>query len=61
MSSNCFVFHTSGGISSSLAALVFNFSQNLVEFFLSERSEFNVRLFTNNSGHWFMCNFRLVS
>ena len=40
---------------------IFNFSKNRVEFLLSERSYFNVQLFTNNFGDWFMRNFRRVS
>ena len=40
---------------------IFNFSENRVEFFLSERSQFNVQLLTNYSGHWFMRYFRWVS
>ena len=39
----------------------FNISKNRVEFFLSERSKFYVQLLTNNSGDWFMRNFRWVS
>ena len=40
---------------------ILNLSKNWVVLFLSERSWFSVQLLTNNSGDWFMCNFRWVS
>ena len=58
MSSNCLVFHTSGGISSSPAAFLF------LIYLITESSSSRVngpRLLTNNSRDWFMCDFQWVS
>ena len=39
---------------------IFNFCENRVEFFLYERSLFNVQLLTYYSGDWSTCYFRWV-
>ena len=62
MSSNCLVFHTSGGISSSPAAFLF------LIFLRTESSSSCVngpslmfKCVANYSGDWFMCYFRWVA
>ena len=56
MSSNCLVFHTSGGILSSLAVFLF-----LISLSTESSSCLSGPSLMSNCCDWFMCNFRRVS